>query len=737
MEMQSDPMALLDSKVELVENKVEKLDLLISQILKNKEIYEKIAVLDSQQEVRQQQDLFESLMKAYGRPFDPAAEYVVKAVFALGEADIVFRFGDLEQETLSERLQQLLQQLMTVEKFYHAIGGVLGYHRWFLHLLLERPRIEGQLSYAMPDGEDLSKKTEKMDEFILWGIEGLKNTAYIFPVGGAGDRFDLRDQKTGECLPVGCLQFSGKTLLQGLFDDLLAQEYLYFSLKGEQLQTPVMMMTSPEKKNFERVKEICEQNRYFGRGKGQVVIAQQPLVPVLTEEGHWSTKGALELYLKPGGHGVIWELCLQAKVFSWFSQQGREKAVVRQINNPIAGTDYGLLAFMGKGVCEQKLFGFASCYRPVGAAEGVNVYFEHALNDQVKKGISNIEYSELKQYGIEDRPDPRNPGYSCFPANTNILYADLPAVKAITESEPLPGLMINLKHHVPFHDKTGAHQAPQGGRLESMMQNIADNLSVGMQAELPTFITYNLREKTISSTKSPFLPGSKLEGTPAGAAYTQAKNHHELLTGCGMQLPELVSEEEFIAQGLSFYLRYLPALGPLFSIISQKVQGGSIGYRSSLVLEIISLEMSNVQLDGALHVEASSPYGAVDTEGNILFSAQKQGKCSLRNVTVKNQGMQSSFWTQCWYGNVEYQEALIVELEDDAEFEAEGVTFEGHYHFAVPKGMRLRITASPEGGLSKELTPLEGQESWYWEYFVGGDQPPIGIKKLKNMSESQ
>lgn len=42
-------------------------------------------------------------------------------------------------------------------------------------------------------------------------------------------------------------------------------------------------------------------------------------------------------------------------------------------SNPMAGTDNTLLALAGAGFPRRRSFGFASCERAVGAAEGMNV----------------------------------------------------------------------------------------------------------------------------------------------------------------------------------------------------------------------------------------------------------------------------------------------------------------------------------------------------------------------------
>lgn len=64
---------------------------------------------------------------------------------------------------------------------------------------------------------------------------------------------------------------------------------------------------------------------------------------------------------------------LPAGVFDWLQQQGRLAALIRQISNPMAGVDTTLLALAGTGFSSRKAFGFMSCERVVGAAEGMNV----------------------------------------------------------------------------------------------------------------------------------------------------------------------------------------------------------------------------------------------------------------------------------------------------------------------------------------------------------------------------
>ena len=140
------------------------------------------------------------------------------------------------------------------------------------------------------------------------------------------------------------------------------------------------MMTSEAKNNHHFVQQICDAHNWHNRPKDSYKLFKQPLAPVLTIDGRWSLSDHLKLLLKPSGHGVIWKLAKDLKVFDWFKDQKRPKALVRQMNNPMAGTDNGILALVGLGCTGNKAFGFASCQRLVHAAEGVNV-----LTEQKKK----------------------------------------------------------------------------------------------------------------------------------------------------------------------------------------------------------------------------------------------------------------------------------------------------------------------------------------------------------------
>jgi len=424
--------------------------------------------------------------------------------------------------------------------------------------------------------------------------------------------------------------------------------------------------------------------------------------------GNWYLLGPLSPLLKPGGHGALWKLARDEGIFQWLDRQSRQKALIRQINNPIAGLDYGLLAFVGLGIKKQGDFGFASCSRLVQAAEGVNVIIEKKNGDIA---LTNIEYCDFAKYGIEDRPLKEGEPYSRFSSNTNILFADLKAVENAVRSCPFPGLLINLKTSA-FATETGEKRQGPMARLESTMQNIAD-VFVEKRKPEKTFVTYNHRHKTISTAKKAYIAGGLVQETPEECFYVQLQSARELLSDrCGILLPHPRTLAEYLLQGPDTVFLYHPALGPLYSLIAQKIKGGSFSLGSELQLEIADVRIENLRLEGSLLVQASQPLGHFDEEGVLHFS-NRTGRCILNNVSVKNDGVDWTASQPFWKNRFSRHGAVEIHLEGFSEFVAENVTFDGNFRFDVPEGVRMRVKEEM-GHLVIEEENLE--EKAFWTY---------------------
>ncbi len=518
---------------------------------------------------------------------------------------------DLVSLALATIGQEVRADLEPVEKFYAPIGGIVGYHLAFLKLLRKR---EIEQASILP--------AESIQEADLeTSLKSLAHLGEMYPMGGLATRLDFRDV-SGKVLPAALLPFGGRTLLEGLIRDVEAREQLYAKVFGKKITIPLALMTSDE--NQECLEELCENKRWFGREKESFFLFPQLSVPLLSAEGEWSSP----LQMQPNGHGAIWQTALEAGVFEWFKKQGKQDLLIRQINNPIAGLDDLLLTFVGSG--QGYTFGFVGCEREPKAAEGILA----RVKKEEKEHLSNIEYTDFEHYGIQKG--------DAYPANTNILYANLEKLLPAVQQNFLPGLMLNLK-------------AEAGGRLESTMQSISDTLDVE-----ETFLFQRPRKQTIASTKRKY-EGELLE-TPEGAFQVLMENNLELLKRCG-----------FTVENALFC--YQPALGPLYQIISQKLRGGRLAQGAELQIECPEILIENLDLEGSLLIEG-------------------EGFCQIQGLVVRNQGMSGGCY---WKNQIKRIQALRLQVE--GELIIQDVILEGEKHFFVPKDEQWIVTSK---GVTKQ-----------------------------------
>lgn len=704
--------------------KISELGLLLQNLQKAKSVFEKLEILDNHPSVRNfiQKP---SLLKTFAAGLSPECEYVLKAVIAIGQRAAVLPFQEIKKANFASKMRSLLNQLMEIEDFYKEIGGVIGYHDQLLHYL-HKGEMESkeEARFYPPSFIPISDCDANVRKAVLWGIEHLPGMCELYPLGGAADRLHLQDPATKEELPAARLLFAGRTLLETLIADLEAREYLYFKIYGKEVLTPIAMMTSHEKNNNDHVLAICEKNQWFGRPKDSFKLFIQPLVPTITDSGKWCMREGLKPLLKPGGHGVIWKLARDSGVLDWFKQMGRTKTLVRQINNPIAGLDYALLAFTGWGCRHDMFFGFASCPRELKAAEGVNILIERKVPEGYSYALSNIEYCDFAKYGIEDVPEEKEGKYSKFSSNTNILFADLRAIESAVGRRPFPGILINLKNVKFFSGKKQKEE--KVARLESTMQNIADEFLECYPEPLPeqkrdlskTFITYNARHKTISTAKKVYFEGGSTLETPERCFYDLMVNAYDLLRHCDFKAPPLPSLEKYLQEGPTFLFRYHPALGPLYSIIAQKMKSGELFERSELVCEIAELSLEQIFLRGSLLIIADNITGHQDEKG-LKHPSHLGGKCLLKKVKIMNKGIDFEKTKFFWKDEIIRKEAVTILLHGNAEFSAENITISGGHMFEVENGCKLTLTEK-DGRLIEVRSKLQ-EPSWFWRYQADED----------------
>lgn len=655
---------------------------------------------------------------------DPAFKSLLLSLAAIKQLSKLFP----ERPPSKKEMEECLNDLLPVEKLYEPIGGIIGYHYHFIKLILEKGSSNHTPSAGMqrPPGIHLDEDPETTVKAVREGVERLHEMAEIYPVAGAADRLNLHDEASGEPLPAAALVFQGHTLLEWLIRDLQAREYLHYKLSGKRLFVPVVFMTSVEKNNHSHILSICNHLGWFGRAKELFYFITQPLVPMIDERGQWVVKNSGRAEMKPGGHGIIWKLAENEKAFSWLKKRNKHHLLIRQINNPAAGLDMALLALSGIGCSERKQFGFVSCERIVHSSEGMDILIEEKTPDGFSYKITNVEYTDFDQRGIQDIPKEPGSPYSLFPTNTNILFASLRTIQKAIQKLPFPGLLINLKNTSTKQSHDGSQASLASGRLEAIMQNIADaiiftstkQLDDEGKKKLPSFVIYNKRSKTIAAAKKCYKPGQPILETPEGAFFTLLSEHKALLDLCGMATPELGTEENYLAKGPAFLFRYHPALGPLYSVIAQKISKGRIGEKSELVLELAELRMQNLDLKGSLIIEADNPLGHQNASGETLYS-HRGGKCTLINVKVENQGVDYSIQQEFAASNLSRKESLEILIEGNGEFYAENIHFKGSYTLFIPK--ECKMTAVQDGENVKFLIEKIRRPSWHWSYIFGKD----------------
>lgn len=670
-------------------------------------------------------------LKEVLKPLSIEQRYLIKAVVALNQGPVIFANWQTLDD-LPSSITALSDKLYALERFYDYMGGIAGYHVKTLQLMRDQLAKKAEPEAAMlhlPPVQDIRQETKARNANVQDGINSIANMAEIYVVGGAGDRLALVDEKTQMPLPVARLQFAGRSLLENLVRDLEAREYLAYKLTAKQSVTPIVLMTSHEKNNDAQIAALLDESGYFGRPKESVFRLLQPMTPVIAIDARWAVSAPCELILKPGGHGVIWKLADEFGAFDWLLKQNRNYMIVRQINNPLAGLDTNLLTLAGYGHANKKAFGFESVPRLPGMSEGMNVLKETKDGPNVLCTISNIEYTEFAKAKLSDPEFAKIADSPDFPANTNILFADIKKVREATKKLPVPGYLVNMKQPVETM-RDGQKVSLLGARLESTMQNIADVITRSYTppvdaknlSNLETFVLVNDRAKTISVTKKAY-DGKSIQETPEGCFYDLVQENLRLLRDvCLFEVAELNTPIEYIQHGPSALFLYNPALGPLYSIIGQKITKGRLAAGSEFEVEASEVSITNLDVDGSLRIIADQVTGGKNSQGLREFSGQV-GRCVFENVRVKNKGIDRSAKNVYYKSRIARHESATIHLLGNSECIAKDVEFVGNVEIVVQPGTRALLSQGSDGKLVVQVQDLaiRHPDRLKWQYSTDGN----------------
>lgn len=640
--------------------------------------------------------------------------------------------------------------LAPAARFHDAVGGLAGYQLACVRMLAAAAAGRGASSspaaapgatLAPPGGLDLTDEPAATAAKAA-GLAAVGTTAELVPLGGASDRLGLVCEATGAPLPAALLPYGGRPLLEGLLRDTQAREYLAWRVHGAQHTTPVALMTSCAKGGHAHVVRLLTDADWYGRGEGSFKLLRQPLVPVVAAaDGAWLLAGPASPELRPGGHGALWKCLADGGGFGWLAERGVTGALVRQISNPLAGTDGTALALAGAGAATGASFGFAACPRRPGATEGVvarvSVPSGEGGRRPAASHVTCVEYTEFEGAGLTEA------ALSRLPANSNLLFVDLASARAAATARAplraaaapgapappplgcLPGLVLNTGKSVR---PGGAGEPVKAGRLESTMQCLVDALPPSLASS--SFAVSGPRRLVTSSAKRARAPGGSLAQTPDGSFLDLARNGGDTLRGAGWAgvPPDADFESSDAAEGrLPLVFVHHPALGPLWSVVARKVGRGRLERAGSeLVLDLAECRLRSLTLAGSLRILADAPLGhtvagAGPGSARLVYS-DRGGRARLERVAVRNAGVDWGDATNVpWRHRLARAEEAVVRLRGRSEFDARGVAILGAAAYDVPDGHRLTLRPGPDGRIVEELTRLEEGEgpAWVWRYRVG------------------
>jgi len=264
--------------------------------------------------------------------------------------------------------------------------------------------------------------------------------------------------------------------------------------------------------------------------------------------------------------------------------------------------------------------------RLAGEAAGAITSLEHK-SDPEKSLVINVEYNQLDPL-LSTQGDMLGDvavsatGYSPYPGNANNLVFELESYFRTLQGED-QGVVVEFVNP-KYKDETRT-EFKKATRLECMMQDFPKLLQKEMGSEanvgftmFERWFTFSPAKNSLESGVEAVLKGSTAPGTMSSAESDKYIQNQRKLKSAGMDIH--VTEESDLIKLAGIPVTPGPnvILCPAFSItkdeIMNKIQGGKISTRSSLVLEGESLTVKNLDLDGALVIR-TGPGCEVEVDG--------------------------------------------------------------------------------------------------------------------------
>lgn len=511
---------------------------------------------------------------------------------------------------------RLAEQLADLDESYP--GGLAAYLNKAKMLLKESADGTNPFSdfeASVPVGESLLYDSPVPDshtgmtfsEAQQAGLTGIADVAFVLVAGGLGERLGYSGIKLG----LETNLCTNKCYLEFYLKYIQAMQRMAEKKTGKKgIKIPLVIMTSGDTDPLTR--KLLDDNNNYGFEDGQVQIVCQDKVAALKDSsaGLSLGKDRWEIETKPHGHGDVHHLLYREGLVDKWEKEGRRHVIFLQDTNALVINS--ILPTLGVSIAKGFHMNSICIPRLAGEAAGAIARLEHKT-DPEKSLVINVEYNQLDPLLSTqgdckgDVADPAT-GYSPYPGNANNLVIEMGAYAKTLRGED-QGVVVEFVN--PKYKDATRTEFKKPTRLECMMQDIPKlfQKEMGSDANIgftmfERWFTFSPAKNSLESGIEAVEAGNTAPGTMSSAESDKYIQNQRKLRFAGMAVK--VTEEKDLVKvgGIPVTPGPRVILCPAFQITQEevvdKIQGGSITERSSLVLEGEDLYVKNLQLDGAL-----------------------------------------------------------------------------------------------------------------------------------------
>lgn len=530
-------------------------------------------------------------------------------------------YGDWPEAGIEDEGKiKLCDQLANLDSSYPGgLPAYLGKAKVLLKESADGTNPFSDFESSVPEGESLSYDSPVPDshtgmtfsEAEESGLTGIADVAFVLVAGGLGERLGY----SGIKLSLETNLLTNMCYLEVYCRYIQAMQRMAEKKSGRKnLRIPLVIMTSGDTDPATR--QLLADNNNFGFEDDQVQIVCQDKVAALKDGNAGLSLGAdrWEIETKPHGHGDVHHLLFREGFVDKWEEEGRKHVVFLQDTNALVINS--ILPTLGVSIAKGFHMNSICIPRLAGEAAGAIARLEHKT-DPEKSLVINVEYNQLdpllKTQGDKkgDVADPTT-GYSPYPGNANNIVIEMGAYAKTLRGED-QGVVLEFVNPKYKDDTRTEFKKPT--RLECMMQDIpklfqkemGSNVNIGFTT-FDRWFTFSPAKNSLESGIEAVENGNNAPGTMSSAESDKYIQNQRKLKHAGMDV-KVTSEEDLVkVGGIPVTAGPRIIISPSFAItqneIVQKIEGGSISERSSLVLDGEGIIIKNLDLDGSLVIKS-------------------------------------------------------------------------------------------------------------------------------------